>query len=506
MPDDLSKAALALLLLLTITRGIVYALVIPPWQTPDEPSHFAYVRFVAQNRCLPAFERIPVGEEILASMSHFDFWTLRYQALGPVSLDESQEFRVPTRHPPLYYLLGTLLLIPLKGQDVICQLYVLRLASVVMAALTVLVAFCTIKMLFPGDNILPLTVSSFIAFLPMHSFMSASVNNDSLAELVASLLIYLLIKIFRDGMSSLKGLGLTILLWAGYFTKRTTFYAMPLVFTAMPIYLWTRTYGIRESWLTAQRWLRGLVSKARDMGTVMTDRPELRKRIAIMALVGFICGGVCIVLMSRSEVRKGDGGPFAQATLTHQLYLPLLAKQHGGLLPAWLEMTLSPILKFARISRGEVERALSRGDRDPSAMSSYLLFGLLTFASFWANFGWMNVPLDPAWYGILAVFSVVAYLGLGLRILRETRCSGEQTLFRERWQKGAFLVLLLASLLICVQTSVPMVVLGAPSARTISVPSHSAPFHPFHTRPEGINSVIVPICLPTGLYHWSLPV
>ncbi len=462
MADDLSKAALALLLLLTITRGIVYVLVIPPWQTPDEPAHFGYVRFIAQNRRLPLFEIIPVDEEAVTSMAHFDFWTLRYHALRPVFLDDSQELRIAARHPPLYYVLGTLLLMPLMGEDVIRQLYVLRLASVVMAALTVLVAFCTAKMLFPGDNTLPLTVSAFIAFLPMHSFMSASVNNDSLAQLVASLLIYLLIKLFRDGMSSLRGLGLTILLVAGYFTKRTTFFTIPLVVMTVPVYLWTRTFDIRESWLTAQRWLRGPLSKARGMGTVMKDRPELRKRIAIMAFIGIICGALCIFLIGQRQVGRHYGSSCVQATLTHQLYLPLLAKQHGRLAPAWLEMTLSPILKFARISPAEIERALSRGDRDASAMSSYLLFSLLTFASFWANFGWMNIPLDPAWYGVLAVVSLISFLGLALRMLREITSSREQILFRERWQKAAFLVLLVASLLMLAQTSSLMAIQNIP--------------------------------------------
>lgn len=462
MPDDLPKAALALLLVLTITRGIAYVLVIPPWQTPDEPSHFAYVRFVAQNHCLPAFERIPVGEEILASMPHFDFWTLRYQALGPPLSDEGTEFRIASRHPPLYYLLGTFLLLPFKGEESICQLYLLRLISVLMGALTVMVAFRATKMLFPGDPVLPLTVSAFIAFLPMHSFMSASVNNDNLAELIGSLLIYSLLRIIRDGISSLKGLGLTILLVAGYFTKRTTFFAIPLVVMTVPVYLWTRTFGIRESWLTAQRWLRGLLSKARDVGTVVKDRPELRKRIAIMALIGFLCGALCILLIGQRQVRRDYGSSCVQATLTHQLHLPLVAQEHDLSQPACLKITLPQILKFTRTSRGYIEKAFSLDGRGPSAMSSYLLFSLLTFASFWANFGWMNIPLDPAWYGIFAVISLVACLGLGLRILRERRCSGEQILFRERWQKAALLVLLLASLLICSQTCSLMVIQNIP--------------------------------------------
>ncbi len=461
MRDDLSKAALGVLLLLTIAKGIIYVLITPPWQTPDEPSHFGYVRFVIENGCLPAFERIPVSEEILASMSRHDFWKLRYHALEPASLDEKTEFRIASRHPPLYYILGTLLLIPLKGRDIIWQLYVLRVSSVLMGALTVLVAFRTTRMLFPGDPILPLTISSFIAFLPMHSFISASVNNDNLAELLSAVIIYLLIRVLRDGISPVSALGITILLGAGYFTKRSTFFTMPLVLITIPVYLRARAYYIKESWLNTPCRLRGLASKARTIAMLTRDGGKLLKVCSLMVSIAFICGTLWILHTVQREGPRHSGAPQAQTPLAQQLYLPLVAKQHGRLPPAWLEITLSPILKLARVSPEDIERALS-GDHDPSAIRSYALFGLLTFASFWANFGWMNIPLDPIWYAVLAVISLIAFLGLALRILRDTRRSGQRIIFGERWQKGAFLILLLASLLIFAQTFGLMVIQNIP--------------------------------------------
>jgi hypothetical protein len=430
MVDDLSKAALVLLFL-TIARGIVYALLIPPWQTPDEPSHFAYVRFISQNHRLPPSERVPVSEEILASMSHFGFWKLRYSALDQFSLAELRKFRVATTHPPLYYLLGTVILIPLSGDDVIRQLYVLRLASVFMGAFTVLVAFRATKTLFPEDSILPLTVGSFIVFLPMHSFVSASVNNDNLAELVASLVVYFLIKVLRDGMSPLRGLGLAILLGAGCFAKRTTFYTIPLVLMSVPIYLWTRTYAITDSWRIAQRWLSGLLSKVRNIGMVAMNRGNLLKGIGIVFFIGFVCGALYVLLVG---VQAFDSGFHVRETLTQQFALPLLAKRHDP----------------------------SLDNHGFSSLSLYLLSGLLTFASFWANFGWMNVPLNPGWYALLAAISLAAFLGLALLGVRKVWSCEEHIVSRERWQKGAFLVLLLASLLICVQTFVPMILRAAP--------------------------------------------
>jgi len=45
------------------------------------------------------------------------------------------------------------------------------------------------------------------------------------------------------------------------------------------------------------------------------------------------------------------------------------------------------------------------------AFSDYLVWALLCFASFWGNFGWMNIPLDIAWYAGLAGLTVAAILG-----------------------------------------------------------------------------------------------
>jgi|GEM_PF-1088784 len=462
MADRLPKAAVALLLVVTVARGLIYVLVIPPWQTPDEPSHFAYVRFVRQNHRLPASASIPVSEKTLASMSRSGFWKLRYHALDPVSLAESDKFRIATGHPPLYYLLGTLLLIPLKGDDIISQLYALRLGSVLMAASTVLVAYWTVKLLFPDDAVLPFAVSAFIIFLPMHTFMSASVNNDNLAELVASLLVCLLVLTLRDGMSPLKAAAIITLLGAGYFTKRTTSFTVPLVLAFMPVYCWARFYRSRHPSFTAQPKLASLASEAAKVGRTVLHSHKLRYSLAIIALLGLVCGALWPFVTARRDDQRANAIARVKAAATERQHLPLSMKGDNRSQPSCLQVTVRQTLKLVRVSPAALERAFSPEGSGLSSIRSYLLFSLLTFASFWANFGWMNVPLDPAWYALLAVISLLAFFGLLLRILREIRSSGEQTLLPCRWQKGALLILVLASFLIFAQTFGLMVVQNIP--------------------------------------------
>jgi len=353
---------LALLLALSLIRGVLYSAITPPWQAPDEPGHFQYVAFLLRYHRLPTRQDVAAEEwlstQVYASMREFDFWARRAHTAAPPALEE--KYGVAVGHPPLYYLLGALLLTPFSRCDLVTQLHILRLGSVLLGTLTVLVAYLTAQALFPGDAFWPLTVPAFIAFLPMHTFITGSVNNDSLAELLVSWAIYSLLRILKDGLSWRRAMSVACLLALGLLTKRTTTFAIPLA--ALTILL----YCVRA-------------------------KPR------------------CIWLLIASAIGLG----------------------------LWALTLQSPI---------------SNLHPRPSITLSFLL----TFASFWADFGWMNVPLDVGWYAILAVLSLLSLCGLGLFAVRVVR--GTEPL--ETWQRRALLMLLLAVLLIFTQTFGLIIVRG----------------------------------------------
>ena len=80
-----------------------------------------------------------------ASMKESGFWARRAHTLAPPALEE--EYRAAIGHPPLYYLLGALLLVPFSRCDLVTQLHVLRLGSLLLGTLTVLVAYLTAPLL-----------------------------------------------------------------------------------------------------------------------------------------------------------------------------------------------------------------------------------------------------------------------------------------------------------------------------------------------------------------------
>jgi hypothetical protein len=416
---DRKRKTLALLLALSLIRGVLYSAVTPPWQAPDEPGHFQYAAFLVHYHRFPTRQDVVAEEwlqtQVYISMQESGFWARRAHTLAPPALEE--RYRAAVGHPPLYYLLGTLLLAPFSRCDLVAQLHILRLGSVLLGTLTVLVAYLTAQALFPEDASWQLAVPTFVAFLPMHAFTTSSVNNDSLAELLVSLVIYSMLRIlkdgpfvglragpstpFRTGLSWRRIVSVACLLASGLLTKRTTTFAIPLaVLTILLYYLGAKPLRLAPTSEGPRRPLR-----------------RLRQR--------------CVWLLIASAIGLG---------LWTLILNPLFSIPHPLFAIRYFHLLLEP------------QRYT------PAALRAYALFFLLTFASFWANFGWLNVPLDLGWYAALAIFSLLALCGLGIFAVRVVR--GTETL--ESWQRRALLMLLLAVVLIFAQIFGLMIVQGIP--------------------------------------------
>ncbi|HUW15357.1 MAG TPA: DUF2142 domain-containing protein [Anaerolineae bacterium] len=110
---------------------------------------------------------------------------------------------------------------------------------------------------------------------------------------------------------------------------------------------------------------------------------------------------------------------------------------------------IAPHLSLSRLFDGR--------SYDTDSVKRYSLYALLTFAGFWANFGWLTLPLDPVWYGMLALLCLALGVGLGLY------CADALTLWKRRrdslptWQNKSLFLLLVALCLMLFQTFLPMI-------------------------------------------------
>ena len=91
------KLVLALIVLIYLLIGGLYAVKTPDWQVPDEPAHYNYVRQLATEGRLPVLEMGDYDQDYLGRLTSERFPP--ELSLVAVEYEDWQ--------PPLYYLLTT---------------------------------------------------------------------------------------------------------------------------------------------------------------------------------------------------------------------------------------------------------------------------------------------------------------------------------------------------------------------------------------------------------------
>jgi 4-amino-4-deoxy-L-arabinose transferase-like glycosyltransferase len=186
------------LLLLYLLLALIYGVVTPIFEAPDEDGHFRYVQSIAQTRTIP---RYPGLDNLIAQ-----------------------------QHPPLYYALGAMLIAPLDTSDLPTYLtrnpygrighsdnlgnknlflhpprsearfpwqgtalaaHLLRWLSSAFGAGTVLLTYATAQRAFPTEKWPALLAAGLVAFNPQFIFISASINNDNAVTFFATLALFL---------------------------------------------------------------------------------------------------------------------------------------------------------------------------------------------------------------------------------------------------------------------------------------------------------------------------
>lgn len=277
---SLLSSPLTLLVCLTLIRGLIYLSIFPPFLAPDEAAHFEAIRFIGQGKKWPTSEvylTTPMHSEMPTTFEQFRIWRLvgLYSPVNDLNVTDNLFIHY---YPPQiagsevvadsYLMLYHISLAPLSAAvasfDLVTQVYVLRFTSVLFAALTVVVAWFTMRSVFPTEKIFAMAVGSFIVFWPMHSHVTASINAEAFAELIASLFFLVLAQTYRKGISWFRGAVMMTLLGLAFLTKPTLFFLLPTLAAALLLYLgdklkWNKLMmSILIGGLVASTWLGSL--------------------------------------------------------------------------------------------------------------------------------------------------------------------------------------------------------------------------------------------------------
>jgi 4-amino-4-deoxy-L-arabinose transferase-like glycosyltransferase len=136
--------------------------------------------------------------------------------------------RYESHQPPLYYLLAVPIFLVSHG-----DLLALRLLSVILSLGTLLTIYALGRLIFPGDADIALVASGVVAFIPMHVAISASVNNDTLAELLLSLITLVSLARLKGDLTGGRYILLAgFLMGLGLLTKVTVYVGFALLIVA----------------------------------------------------------------------------------------------------------------------------------------------------------------------------------------------------------------------------------------------------------------------------------
>ncbi len=356
------RLVLSLLVGLALLARVVSALVVPPWQGPDEPKHYEYARLLldkreqllAERRLLDPRDASPTLQRaVIASLAEHRYWErVGWLPAGPTTPAVLPErfaqiwphgTHTQLHRPSLYYFLGALAILPVAGSDLATQLLALRLLSALLAALTVLATYLAARAVFPAERFVPLVSAAFVAALPMHVFVGGAANNDNLVALWGALVALGLARGFARGFGVGEWLLVLGSLLLALATKRTAVGLLPAVLLA----------GVM--WLLS-----------------------LRGR-SLLAALGFLVGG-------------------SAAAAAALLVLP----------PARLREAL---VAYALNGIHQWYGLLKVPWGAPEVHALLLRHVAALFASFWGIFGWFNVLLPTAFYVVFAIVSGLCGLG-----------------------------------------------------------------------------------------------
>jgi 4-amino-4-deoxy-L-arabinose transferase-like glycosyltransferase len=313
--------------LVACSSAVGWSFITPPFQAPDEPSHFAYVKQLAETGSLPTSSGGAFSSEELyalqalrsalirrdadtrAIFSHREQSELdaRLRALQRSSSPGSPAAGVATLQPPLYYALESIPYRLAAGGTLLDRLQLMRLLSALLAGLTALFSYLFLREALPRERWAWTVGALGVALSPLLGLMSGAVNPDAMLFAVSAALFYCLARAFHRGLSTRLAIATGLAIAVGFMTKLNFIGVAPGAYLALA--------------MLARR-------GARDH-----ERSALRP-----AAIAAAIGSAPVLLLILVRVASGDGraavpsaaiglphGSIAAiASYTWQLYLPRL--------------------------------------------------------------------------------------------------------------------------------------------------------------------------------------
>lgn len=357
---------LYIILFYFLLLSILFVLVSPVFETPDEDLHLQYINYISMCESLPnQYEGIKIPALYVGQGHQHPLYYILTGAIIYVFHPNSRIEVNAVRNKLHEWNGGTTGKVPCynhterdffpSAADIIL-FYSLRILSVFFGLINIIFIYKIAKLIFPDSDWLYLPVV-FAATLPQFLFITGSINSDNPAGMFSTIIIYFTFKILKDNLNIKNYILLGIFLGLGILTKKTLLFTVP-----------------------------GIVFM---FGYVLYKRGNFKKYVSNFSITFLL-----VVIIS--------------AWFFFRNYYV-----YGGFLGTQMEIDTMPYLVNA----------------DPITFKYFFLeFLPQLYHSFIAKFGWMNLMLPIPVYIIYTVIFLCAGIGL-VMLLKKERFNNVYLLF-----------------------------------------------------------------------------
>ena len=377
MARRVERTILVFILVFFGILGVVYSVVVPPFEASDELWHYPMVKYIADHWALPV--QVPGVETpwrqegsqpplYYALAAAVTCWidTSDMPAVRHLNRHVDNGIATPDGNINLVVHHPAREVFPWRGT--VLAVHLIRLLSVLMGIAAIYLTYLIVQEVFPDRPELALGAAAAHGFTPMYVFISGSVNNDNLVVPLSSWALLMLLRLARSEAQSPKHRRSRI----GDVERQTpSINLRSLLVSYVPVGFVLGLAALTKTSSLALTVLTALVVTVR----------AVRRRSWLEFLVGGLATSVPLLIV------------------TGWWFLRNL----------WLYGDLTGFAMFFEVL----------GTRDVPADVSQMWRERYSFAAgYWGNFGGLNVPMSPWIYDVLNGLAIVAALGLVVGLVK----------------------------------------------------------------------------------------
>jgi hypothetical protein len=313
-------------------NAVLWSLLTPPFQGPDESDHFAYVQQLAENTRLPTSSQQGYSLEEIVALEELHYFQIRQEPQNHTIFSQAEQQKLQhdlsthisrqgkggaglaASEPPLYYALQTIPYGVGSGATILDRLALMRLLSALMAGFTALFIFLFIREALPGVPWAWTVGALGVALAPGLSFISGSVNPDSMLYALSAAVFYCLARAFHRGLTRRLTIAIGAVMAIGFLTKLNFIGLAPGIVLGMLILT-------RRAARTAGR---GYAYRSLALGLAVAGTP-----LAVYFLINVLSNHPSLGLVSESvHTSTRHGSLWGEIGFIWQYFLPRLPGMH----------------------------------------------------------------------------------------------------------------------------------------------------------------------------------